>query len=154
MIKFEVGKIYSCRRTLGDDEMFQVIKRTDKNLWVVFVTKDGRKYATDEKYRKIKISEWLPEDEQFEYVHFDIGLPGITFWATDEVENYEEIVEKTLQKRKQREEAAQLKIQEELNEAKKFLQENNMSLELFDKVVEVYHTMSGTAYNLLHGVEE
>lgn len=134
MIKFEVGKIYRCSSVLGDREMLRVLKRNDKNLWTVFVTEDGREYDLDFTYRKIKTTDWLHEDENYEYVTFPVGIPGLTFNATSVVDNYDEIVENTKKKREQRKADTLARLAEKAEELKTFLKENNTTLEFAEKI--------------------
>ncbi len=134
MIKFEVGKIYRCSGVFGDREMFKVLKRNDKNLWTIFVTEDGREYSLDFTYRKIKTTDWLHEDENYEYVTFPVGIPGLNFNAKDVVDNYEEIVENTKKKNEQRKADTLARLTEQAEELRVFLKENNITLEFAEKI--------------------
>ncbi len=134
MIKFEVGKIYRCNGVLGDREMFKVLKRNDKNLWTVFVTEDGREYDLDFTYRKIKTTDWLHGDENYEYVTFPVGIPGLTFNATNIVDNYDEIVENAKKKEEKKKAEKEARIQAQAEELKNFLKENNITLEFAEKI--------------------
>lgn len=133
MVKFEVGKVY---RTSDGRTYMKVLRRTDSRVYTTFVTKEGKFYSLDYKFRNIKTGSWC----DCEFVEFPIGFLGQVFYANDAVENFDEVIANHAAEESAREKAFQHKVKVQAKDLAEFLKAKGLTIaqayEICDKMAD------------------
>lgn len=135
MKQFEVGKVY---KQLRGNSFIKVTKRTESNVWYVYVTLMGKEYTLDSAYKRIRKDGW--HDSEW-FCDNDLHQ---TFLAEDVISDEEFEARKAAYRAAQDRVAAacQAALDKQVKELRKWLKESCISMRTVDAVLDRFSGVS------------
>lgn len=138
MKQFEVGKVYTDH---SRTHYIRVLGRTNQQLKFAQVNLEGHEYNVDGARKKIEYN--LTGEER---IHLNIGIGGINFYASHEVD-FGKLQKEYFEEKKEREAAHETRIKEAAIKLADVVRNSGLSYEQCEKIVDAFMEASSDAMN-------